>query len=281
MPFAFAKRKRSLQALFMNFQQKLENAIAKNNSLLCIGLDTDTSKISKDLFDFNKDIIDQTADLVCCYKINSAFYSAVGLQGLKALQKTITYIHDRYTGIPVILDAKRADIGNTSEQYVKEVFDVFDADAVTVNPYHGFDGVEPFLKRKEKGVIVLCRTSNKSASDFQDLLSNGEPLYMHVARKVAEWNKDYGNCMLVVGSRRPEELRQLRKVIPGMFFLVPGVGVQGGNLAATLRIGLTKEKSGLIIHAARSIIYASTGEDFANAARSEAEKLRDEINGYR
>lgn len=272
----------------MNFLQKLNSSIEKNNSLVCIGLDTDIDKIPKHLltgsdpvFTFNKAIIDATADLVCCYKINIAFYSAREIEGLKSLQTTIQYIHHQYTSIPVILDAKRADTGNTAEHYVKEVFDVLKADAVTVNPYLGFDSIEPFLKRGEKGIIVLCRTSNPGASDFQDIEIGGEPLYLKIARKVVSWNEKYKNCLLVVGATWAEELKRIRKIAPSIFFLVPGIGPQGGDLEKTLQYGLTKEKSGLLIHSARAIIYASSGESFANAAKEEAEKLRDKINQFR
>lgn len=250
----------------MKFLQKLDVSIKKNNSLLCIGLDNCD-------FEFNKKIIDQTHDLVCCYKANIAFYSAQGINGLDSLIKTIRYIHERYD-LPFILDAKRADIGNTAGNYVKEAFDVFAADAVTVNPYLGFDSIEPFLKRKDKGVIILCRTSNKSASDFQDLIVDGKPLYLKVARKVVEWNKKYKNCLMVVGATWPEELKKIRKIAPEMFFLIPGIGAQGGDLEKTLKYGLTKQNSGLIIHSSRSIIYD-------NNPRAKTEELKNAINKYR
>lgn len=264
----------------MTFLQKLEKTIVRNNSLLCIGLDTDVEKIPKrfltrsdPVFAFNKELIDQTTDLVCCYKANIAFYSAQGAIGLNALVKTVRYIHELYD-LPFILDAKRADIGNTAEKYAEEAFDVFNADAVTVNPYLGFDAIEPFLKRKDKGVIFLCRTSNKSASDFQDLIVNDEPLYVHVAKKAVEWNKKYKNCLMAVGATWPEELKKIRSIAPDMFFLVPGIGVQSGDLEQTLRLGLTKKKSGLIIHSSRSIIYS-------NNPKTTAEELSSTINKYR
>lgn len=272
----------------MNFQQKLEKAIKKNKSLLCIGLDTDINKIPKQLlekedpvFEFNKTIIDNTNNLVCCYKLNIAYYSAEGLKGLESLIKTINYIHDKYIDIPVILDAKRADVGHTSEAYAREVFEQINTDSVTVNPYFGLDSVEPFLKYKDKGIIVLCRTSNPGAGDFQDLIIDGEPLYIKVAQKITEWNKKHGNCLMVVGATWPEEMKKIRKIAPNMFFLVPGIGTQGGDLENTLKNGLTKEKSGLIIHSARAIIYASSNKDFAEKARVKAKQLRDSINKYR
>lgn len=271
----------------MNFQQKLNAATEKNNSLLCIGLDTDLEKIPKyllndsdPLFTFNKAIIDSTLDLICCYKANIAFYSAQDTAGLESLKRTISYIH-KHSNIPFILDAKRADIGNSSNYYAKEIFDIFQTDAVTVNPYLGFDAIEPFIKHSDKGVIILCRTSNPGASDVQNLEVGGEELYLIIAKKVHDWNKQYGNCLLVVGATWPEELKKIREIAQDMFFLVPGIGTQGGDLEKTLNFGLTKNKSGLIIHSAREIIYASNKEDFADKAKKEAEKLRNEINEYR
>lgn len=272
----------------MNFRDKLEKAINKNNSLLCVGLDPELEKIPKrffksvePLFEFNKSIIDATHDLVCSYKPNIAFYASSGLPGLKALIKTIAYIHLKYPEIPVILDAKRGDISPTAIHYAKEVFDVYKADAVTLNPYLGFDSIKPFLERKDKGIIILSRTSNPSASDFQDLEISSISLYLEVAKKVDYWNKTYKNCMLVVGATWPEELRKVRKLAPKMFFLVPGIGAQQGNLKKLLKNGLRSDKSGLIIHAGRSIIYASSKTNFASSARKEALKLKREINKYR
>lgn len=266
----------------------LENIIKKNNSLLCIGLDSDIEKIpnhllekGEPLFEFNKELIDKTFDLVCCYKINIAYYSATGTKGIQSLIKTIDYIHREYTSIPVILDAKRADIGSTSEQYVKEVFDIIGADAATVNPYLGFDAIEPFLKRGGKGIIILCRTSNPGASDFQDLKVEQKPLYLKVAEKIAQWHQQYGNCLMVVGATWPNELKKIREIAPEMFFLVPGVGKQGGDLQKTLENGLAKNKSGLIIHSARAIIYSSNKQNFAATAREKAKELRNEINKFR
>lgn len=272
----------------MSFLQQLQKNISKNNSLLCIGLDTDISKIPKHLlktknpiFNFNKSIIDNTHDLVCCYKLNIAYYSSLGVYGLQSLMKTVKYIHEQCSGIPVILDAKRGDIGNTSEQYATEVFEAIGADAVTVNPYLGFDALEPFFRHKDKGMIILCRTSNPGASDFQDLITNNEPLYMKVAKKIVEWNKIYKNCLMVVGATGAGELKKIRSIAKDMFFLVPGVGAQGGDLRKTLEFGLTKERTGLIIHSARGIIYASSGSDFVKKAREEAQELKEEINAIR
>lgn len=251
----------------MNFLQKLDISIKKNNSLLCVGLDNCD-------FEFNKKIIDQTHDLVCAYKPQVAFYEAAGIEGLKSLKKTVDYLKKHHPTIPVICDAKRGDIASTMEQYAASLFDYYGFDAATVNPYLGFDSLEPFLKRKDKGIIILCRTSNKSASDFQDLLVNGEPLYIKVAKKVVEWSKKYKNCLLVVGATWPEELKKIRKIAKDMFFLIPGIGAQGGDLRKTLEYGLIKQNSGLIIHVSRSILYATS-------PRKEAKKLRNEINRYR
>jgi len=272
----------------MKFQQKLNNIIKKNNSLLCVGLDPHLEKIPKHIlkkknpiFEFNKTIIDVTADFVCCYKPQIAFYAANGLAGIKALIQTIAYIHLKYPEIPVILDAKRGDIGSTAEQYAKEVFDVYLTDAVTVNPFLGLDSLKPFLERRDKGIIILARTSNPGASDFQDLRVNITPLYMEIAKRIVVWNKTYKNCLMVVGATWPEQLQKVREIAPEMFFLIPGIGSQGGDLKNTLKYGLTKEKSGLIISASRSIIFASNGKDFAKTARKEALKLKKEINRYR
>lgn len=265
----------------MKFQQKLNNAIKKNNSLLCVGLDPDLEKIpspflnNKDpIFEFNKTIIDSTNDLVCAYKPNIAFYASQGLSGLKSLIQTIAYIHQKYPQIPVILDAKRGDIGSTAEEYAKEAFDIYLADAVTVNSYLGFDSIKPFLKRKDKGIIILARTSNPGASDFQDLKINGEELYLNVVKKAAQWNKTYNNCLLVIGATWPEQLQRVRKILPEMFFLIPGIGEQGGDLGKTLIAGLNKDKSGLIINSSRGIIFSKN-------PKNEALKLKEEINKFR
>ncbi len=265
----------------MKFLQKLNNVIKKNKSLLCVGLDPDLEKFplvflkkKNPVFEFNKSIIDSTYDLVCCYKPQFAFYASQGLSGIKALIQTIKYIHFRYPEVPVILDAKRGDIESTAKQYTKEVFDIYSADAVTVNPYLGLDSLKPFLEKKDKGIIVLTRTSNLSASDFQDLKINSIPLYVKVAKEVVSWNKIYGNCLMVVGATWPEQLREVRKIAPKMFFLIPGIGAQGGDLKETLNAGLTKDKSGLIISSSRGIIFAGN-------PRKEALKLREEINKYR
>ena len=265
----------------MNFIQKLEKAIRKNNSLLCVGLDSDLEKLPKTflkkndpVFEFNKFIIDQTSDLVCAYKPQIAYYEAKGIEGLKSLKRTVEYINKKYPYIPIICDAKRADIGSTSQQYAKSLFDYFSFDAITVNPYLGFDAIEPFLNYKNKGIIILCRTSNPGASDFQDLKINKTPLYIEVAKKVVTWNKTYGNCLMVVGATWPQQLKKVRALAKDMFFLIPGIGVQGGSLEKTLEAGLTKNKSGLIINSSRGIIFSEN-------PRTAALQLRNNINKYR
>lgn len=267
----------------MSFKQKLENIILKNNSLLCIGLDPDLEKLPKYLlnkqnpvFEFNKAIIDSTHDLVCAYKPNIAFYASLGLPGLKALIETISYIHYKHPLIPVILDAKRADISSTSKHYALEVFDVYHADAVTVNPYLGLDSLIPFLERKDKGVFILCKTSNKGAVDFQDLKVSSQklPIYLYVVRKVIEWNNVYGNCMLVVGATFPEELKKIRKTAPDLFILSPGIGAQSGDLKKTVKAGVNKDKNGIIFNASRKILYAKN-------PKQEAYNLKNQINSYR
>lgn len=259
----------------MNFQDKLEAAISKNNSLVCVGLDPDPENPkSRNQFLFNKKIIDQTASLVCAYKPNIAFYEASGIEGLHGLKKTIDYLKKNYPEIPVILDAKRGDVENTSRMYAEAAYNFLDADAVTVNPYLGFDSLIPFLERKEKGTIILVITSNPGASTFQDLKVDGGPLYLKIAEEVVKWQKKYPNLLMVVGATWSEEINKIRKIAKNITFLVPGIGAQGGDLKKTLKYGLKKNGRGLIIAASRSIIYASD-------PKIACQKLRDEINQYR
>ena len=255
------------------------NASRGNRSLLCVGLDPDPSKLPvRDVFEFNRAIIDATADLVCCYKPNLAFYEALGIRGLQALKKTLAHIPKN---IPVIGDAKRGDIGNTATAYAKALFGYYKFDAVTVNPYMGYDSVKPFLDYRDKGIFVLCRTSNSSASDFQDLVDNfGMKFYQTVALRAGDWNKG-GNVGLVVGATFPEELREIRKLCPDMPLLIPGVGAQGGDLELSVRYGVDANKEKAVIVAARQVIYASKGPDYAQAARKAAGELRNAINRYR
>ena len=265
----------------MNFIEKLTNATKKNKSLLCIGLDPDP-KLMPDkvgVFEFNKAIIEATADLVCAYKPNIAFYEAMGNEGLDALKRTIKYIPK---DIPTIGDAKRGDIGNTAKAYARAIFDYFNFDATTVNPYLGFDSVEPFIQYQDKGVFILCRTSNTGAVDFQSLRCETEehshrPLFELVALKASQWNI-HGNIGLVVGATYPEELKQIRQSHPDMPLLIPGIGAQGGDLASTVRYGVNAKGEGAIINSSRGIIYASRGKDFAQAAHQAASLLRGQIN---
>lgn len=268
----------------MKFVQKLLNIARKNNSLVCVGLDTDLEKIPKHLlgnedplFTFNRKIIDSTSDLVCAYKPNIAFYEAFGSKGWEALKKTCEYIP---RDIPVIIDAKRGDIGNTAKMYAKAIFEMLGGDAVTVNAYMGKDALLPFLEYEDKCSLVLCLTSNKGAQDFQFSQVEGRPLYEMVASKVLSWNEK-GNCGLVVGATFPEQLERIRKIAPSLPFLIPGVGAQSGDLEATVRFGTDLNGELAIINSSRGILYASPGEDFAEAARNETAKLRDSINQYR
>jgi orotidine-5'-phosphate decarboxylase len=270
----------------MSFMASVQQRWASANSLVCVGLDPEPAKFPAHLrgsadavFAFNRAIIDATADLVCCYKPQIAHFAA--LRAEDALERLIAHIHDRHPGIPVILDAKRGDIGSTAANYVIEAFDRYGADAVTVNPYLGRDSVQPFLDRADKGVIVLCRTSNPGAGDLQDLLVAGQPLYQHVAAKVAnEWN-EHGNCALVVGATWPAQLREVREIVGNLPFLVPGVGAQGGDVAQMVTHARTANGDGLMISSSRAILYAGSGEEFADAARAATLALRDEINRHR
>ena len=270
----------------MNFIQSLSAAWEKNDSLLCVGLDPDPAKFPAHLagrpdalFEFCRSIVDATADLVCCFKPQIAYFAAQ--RGEDALEALIDHIHERYPGIPVILDAKRGDIGSTAEQYAVEVFERYKADAITVNPYMGRDSVDPYLAYADKGVILLCRTSNPGGSDLQFLDVGGEKLYERVARLVAqEWNSN-GQCALVVGATFPDEIARVRQLVGDMPLLVPGIGAQGGDVAATLSAGRTAGGTGLMINSSRAILYAGKGEDYAAAARRAAEETRALINRYR
>lgn len=272
----------------MTFQKKLDKIVAKNNSLLCVGLDPVLEKLPLHLqkkknpfFEFNKAIIDATYDLVCCYKPNSAFYEARGERGIKELKMTCDYLQKEYPNIFTILDAKRADIGSTNEGYVTYTFDYLRTDAITLHPYLGSEAIKPFLERSDKASIILCRTSNPGAGELQDLETEGNPLYKIVAKKVVtQWNKN-NNCMMVIGATYPEELKEVRKIAGDMTFLIPGIGAQGGDVEKTVRAGINSKKSGMIINSSRGIIFASNGNDFAKHARDKAKELRDTINTYR
>jgi orotidine-5'-phosphate decarboxylase len=267
----------------MKFIQKLQKAAQRNQSLVCIGLDPDPKQMPEKtgIFDFNRSIIEATSDLVCAYKPNLAFYEAAGETGLADLKRTLKCIPN---DIPVIADAKRGDIGNTSKAYAISLFDIFGFDAATVNPYLGFDSIEPFIQYQDKGVFILCRTSNAGAADFQSLKCSTDqglrPLYEIVAAKAQQWNTA-GNVGLVVGATYPEELKVIRQQHPEMPFLIPGIGAQGGDVALTIKYGVSPEGDKAIINSSRQIIYASKGQDFARAARQAALTLRDEINRFR
>jgi len=275
----------------MNFIETLRQAWRTNDSLVCVGLDPEPSRfpaVLRDnadaIFAFCRAIVDATADLVCCYKPQIAYFAAHRAED--ALERLIAHIRTRHPGVPVILDAKRGDIGSTAQQYAIEAFDRYGADAVTLNPYLGRDSVQPFLDRADKGVILLCHTSNPGAGDLQDLLVRGTagdemPLYQHVAASIARGWNTHGNCALVVGATYPEQLAAVRALVGDMPVLVPGIGAQGGDIDAVIRHGATVDGTGLMISSSRAILYASAGEDFADAARCATIELRDAINRAR
>jgi orotidine-5'-phosphate decarboxylase len=265
------------------FFAKLREAIQRNHSFLCVGLDPDPARLpEKDVAAFNRAIVEATADLACVYKPNLAFYEALGPRGMDVLQRTVEAVPK---GIPVIGDGKRGDIGSTAEAYARALFDVYGFDAATVNPYLGGDALAPFLERADRGVFVLCRTSNPGGADLQDRLiaadGRARPLYEVVAELARDrWNA-HGNVGLVVGATYPEELGRIRQLCPDMTFLLPGVGAQGADVAAAVRNALDKGGGGFIITSSRQILYASSGKDYAQAARRAAQALRDEINRQR
>ncbi|PAS97987.1 MAG: orotidine-5'-phosphate decarboxylase [Candidatus Dactylopiibacterium carminicum] len=271
----------------MPFISDLVAAWQKNDSLLCVGLDPDPAKFSVHLqgredaiYEFCKAIVDATADLACAFKPQIAYFAGESAEA--QLEALIDYIHAEHPDIPVILDAKRGDIGATAAQYAREAFVRYQADALTVNPYMGFDSVEPYLEYADCGLIVLCRTSNPGGSDLQNLtVEGGRRLYQHVAQLVAEkWNK-HGQAALVVGATFPAELADVRSIVGDLPLLVPGIGAQGGDVQATVTAGKTASGLGLMINSSRAILYAGKGEDFADAARKVALATRDEINRYR
>jgi orotidine 5'-phosphate decarboxylase subfamily 2 len=263
----------------MNFKEKLSKIVDKNNSLLCIGLDIDKEKMPSFLFKesknpylkFNKKIIDDTKDLVCAYKLNMAFYEVFGAKGYELLEKTINYISKE---IIIILDGKRNDIGNTAKKYAQSLFETLNADAVTINPYLGFDSVKPFLEYKDKCSFILCRTSNSSAKDFQDIKTPNGALFELVAAKIKEWDVNK-NCGAVVGATYPEELKMIRCLLgEDIPLLIPGIGAQGADVEKTIKNGTNKKGNNAIINSSRGIIYSEN-------PRESAIKLREEINKYR
>lgn len=275
----------------MNFLDKLLTATRKQNSLLCVGLDPEPERLPAQLHNmpvaraityFCRAIVEATAPYVCAFKPNLAFFEVLGPEGMYVFQEVLQAIPGH---IPVIVDAKRGDLGNTARNYAAAVFDVYGCDAVTVNPYLGYDSVAPFLAYHEKGVILLCRTSNPSARDFQDLQVYGEdgqvrPLYEAVAQRVQSWNTG-GNCGLVVGATYPQELRTIRSMCPEMPILIPGVGAQGGDLEASVAAGVDARGERAIIAVSRAVLYAGEGKEFASAAANEARILSDRINEVR
>jgi len=268
----------------MNFLKKLEAVSKKNNSIISIGLDSDMQRLPKavmgsndPVFVFNKRIIDRTSHLVCAYKLNLSFYESLGSKGWKSLEKTLKYIPEK---IVTIADSKRGDIGNSSRKYAEAFFDTLSFDAVTVNPYMGFDSLEPFLKYGDRGIFILCLTSNPGSSDFQKIKDeNGVPLYLRVAKKIKEWNK-YGNCCAVVGATHPEELKEIRKILDNIPILIPGIGAQEGDLEKSVKWGTDPEGKYAIFNVSRAIIFASSGENFDKEAEKRCEELRDQINLY-
>lgn len=265
-----------------NFREMLEARWAAGK-FVCVGLDSELERVRKivgghlvpdvAIGTFNERIIEATRKVACAYKPNVAFYESLGNTGMKALAFTISTIRNLAPEIPIILDAKRADIGSTNDGYVKAAFDVLDADAITVHPYLGMEAMAPFLQREDKGIFVLCRTSNPGAGEFQDLPVDGKPLYQHVAQNVAEkWNKN-GNCGLVVGATYPEEMAKVRAIVGDLPLLIPGIGAQGGDLEATVKAGKDSRGRGMIINSSRGIIFAENPE-------KEAEALNDQIKSF-
>lgn len=268
----------------MTFIDKLKAASRRTGSTLCVGLDPDPALMPEvAVYDFCRAIVDATADLVCAYKPNLAFFEALGLEGLTALSRLVAYIP---RDIPVIGDAKRGDVGHTAAAYARALFQTFGFDAATVNPYLGRDAVEPFLQHADKGVFLLCRTSNPGAGDFQSLdcylpeVNERRPLFEVVARRAREWNTRH-NIGLVVGSTYPQDVQRIRELCPEMPFLIPGIGAQGGDLAAAVRYGTTVEGEGAIIAVSRQVIYAGRGKDFAVQARKAAQALIQQIETAR
>ena len=270
-----------------SFMDRLRDRWHDADTLVCVGLDPEPAKFParfagqpNAIFEFCRDIVDATAEYACAFKPQIAHFAAAEAE--EALRMLILHIRLRHPRVPVILDSKRGDIGSTAQHYAREAFERYVADAVTVNPYMGRDSAQPFLDHADKGVVILCRTSNPGAGDLQDLLVDGRPLYQHVAAKVArEWN-EHGNCALVVGATWPEQLREVRAIVGDEVpFLVPGVGAQGGDVRAVVSNARNRDGDGLIISSSRAILYASTGDDYAHAAANAARALRDEINLYR
>ncbi len=265
------------------FAQRLDAACEASRSLVCVGLDPDPNLMPlEDVAAFNRAIVDATHDLVCAYKPNLAFYEALGLDGWNALQSTVQHIRDVAPGVILLGDGKRGDIGNTATAYARAMFEYWKFDAVTINAYGGRDAVEPFLEYSDRGVFVWCRSSNPGAVDLQDLVvSSGAegamPLYQQLALQVGEWDR-HGNAGLVLGATYPEQIREVRALCPDMPFLIPGIGSQEGALEEAVRNGVTAQGRRILVNSSRGIIYASRGDDFADAARKATVGLRDAVN---
>ncbi|HCA81422.1 MAG TPA: orotidine-5'-phosphate decarboxylase [Bacteroidetes bacterium] len=268
----------------MTFIDKLRRVQRKNKSLLCIGLDTDPAKLPRHLgrsrgavLHFNQSIIEATSDLACAYKLNLAFYEALGERGWAVIRETLAAIP---RNVITIGDGKRGDIGNTAEQYAHALFDELQFDSATVNPYMGYDSVEPFIRSDKRCAFVLALTSNEGSNDFQRLIFRGRPLYEKVVQAAMKWNTK-NNIGLVVGATHPTELEPIRILSPSVPILIPGIGKQGGDLESAVRFGCDADGELAIINASRSILFASSGKDFAAAARNEALRLRSQIQNYR
>ena len=277
----------------MKFISKLETRWAHSNSLLCVGLDPQLDRIPEHFkkqnspyFDFCKAIVEATHELVCCFKPQVAYFSAVGAED--QLEKLVLYIKEEYPDIPVILDAKRGDIGSTAALYAKEAYERYGADAVTVNPYLGVESIEPYMKYEDKGIVVLCRTSNPGSDWLQKDKKDSVPVYQRVAKQAADWNKE-DQFVLVTGATYPEELGKVRKIVGRMPLLVPGIGAQGGDIESVLEVGLDQKAQGLIISSSREILYAheKSGSDCVSdseklsEASIAARQTRDMINKFR
>jgi len=261
------------------FLERLHAAARANESWLCVGLDPDPSLAPETVAipDFLRGIIEATSDLVCCFKPNIAFFEALGLEGQHALRSVLAAIP---ASVPVLLDAKRGDTPHTMRAYAQAIFDDLGADAVTVSPYLGGDALSPFLERADRGVFVLCKTSNPGAGEIQDLEVGGTPLFLHVARLALEWDR-HRSVGLVVGATYPRDVATVRRVAPEAPILLPGVGAQAGDLEASVRAGVDARAERAIVNASRTILYASRGTDWQAAARSEADRLRQSINSAR
>ena len=277
----------------MKFISKLEARWVQSNSLLCVGLDPQLDRIpdrfkrqNSPYFDFCKAIVDATHELVCCFKPQAAYFSAVGAED--QLEKLVSYINEKHPSIPVILDAKRGDIGSTAALYAKEAYDRYGADAVTVNPYLGFESIEPYMQYKDKGIVVLCRTSNPGSDWLQKNKEDIVPVYQRVAKQVADWNQE-DQFVLVTGATYPEELGEVRKIVGRMPLLVPGIGAQGGDIESVLEVGLDQNAQGLIISSSREILYAHEKSENIRSSDSQelseagivARQTRDVINKFR